>query len=49
MNYHRRQYRRTKVRRHVTESWKIIIGNVTITDVHTDGLRSVGISQRVGK
>ena len=26
MNYHRRQYRRTKVRRHFTKSWKIITG-----------------------
>jgi len=44
MNYHRRQYRRMKVRRHFTESWKIITGNATITDELSDDPQSVGIS-----
>jgi len=44
-HYHRHPYRRTNVRRHFTESWKIITWNVTITD----GQTSVGISQRVEK
>jgi hypothetical protein len=48
-HYHRCPYRQTNVRRHFIESWKIITWNATITDVHTDGQTSIGISQRVEK
>jgi len=46
---HRRLYRRTTIRWHFIESWKIFTANATITDDFTDGQPSVGISQRVEK
>ena len=39
---HRRLYRQNNVRRHFTESSKIITWNATITDVYTDGYKSIG-------
>jgi hypothetical protein len=36
-------HRQTNVRRHFTESWKIITWNATITDVHADRFQSIGM------
>ena len=46
---HQHPHRRIKVRRHFTESSKIITRNATITDGVTDVILSVDISQRVRK
>jgi hypothetical protein len=43
---HPRPYRWITFRRYFTESYKIFIGNATITDDFADGLPSVGIQQR---
>jgi hypothetical protein len=40
---HRQTFRRPELRRHFTESWKIITGNATITDECSDGFQSIGM------